>query len=49
MTGEVTAFDPAGVDAVIFDLGGVLLDISFARVFDHWARAASVPVPGSAN
>lgn len=28
------------VEAVLFDLGGVLVDIDFARVFAHWARAS---------
>lgn len=30
-------------DAVLFDLGGVLLDIDFRRVFAHWAQSAGVP------
>jgi len=32
------------VEAVLFDLGGVLLEIDFGRVFAHWAGAAGVPV-----
>ncbi len=31
------------VDAVVFDLGGVILEVDFNRVFDAWADAASVP------
>jgi len=27
------------VEAVLFDLGGVLIDIDFGRVFAHWGRA----------
>lgn len=29
--------------ALLFDLGGVLLDIDFQRVFDAWARVAAIP------
>lgn len=32
------------VDAIIFDLGGVLIDIDFGRAFASWAAAAGVPV-----
>ena len=32
----------APVDAVVFDLGGVLIEIDFGRVLAHWARAAGV-------
>jgi FMN phosphatase YigB (HAD superfamily) len=35
--------DHASVDAVLFDLGGVLVEIDFQRVFAHWARSAGVP------
>ncbi len=31
-------------DAVILDLGGVVLDIDFRRVFAYWAEAGNVPV-----
>ncbi len=31
------------VDAVVFDLGGVILEVDFNRVFDAWAGAAGVP------
>ena len=30
--------------AVILDLGGVVIDIDFHRVFNHWAEAGQVPV-----
>jgi putative hydrolase of the HAD superfamily len=30
----------AGVDALLFDLGGVVIDIDFERVFAHWASSA---------
>jgi len=31
------------LDAIIFDLGGVLVDVDFRRAVDRWARAAGVP------
>lgn len=31
------------VDAIVFDLGGVLLDIDFRRAFAAWAAAGGVP------
>ena len=31
------------VDAIVFDLGGVLIDIDFRRAFSAWAAAAGVP------
>jgi epoxide hydrolase-like predicted phosphatase len=33
-----------GVDAVLFDLGNVLVPIDFDRVFAHWGRVDGVPV-----
>jgi putative hydrolase of the HAD superfamily len=30
------------VDALLFDLGGVLVEIDFGRAFGHWARCAGV-------
>ena len=32
------------VDALVFDLGGVLIDVSFARAIEAWAALAGVPV-----
>lgn len=32
------------VDALLFDLGGVLIEVDFDRVFEAWARAGRVPV-----
>lgn len=29
---------PAGVEAVLFDLGGVIIDIDWQPMFRHWAR-----------
>jgi putative hydrolase of the HAD superfamily len=34
---------PSAVDALLFDLGNIVIDIDFSRVFDAWARAAGVP------
>jgi len=31
------------VEAVVFDLGGVLVDVAFGRAFAAWAAAAGVP------
>jgi putative hydrolase of the HAD superfamily len=31
------------IQALLFDLGGVLIDIDFDRVFRHWARLSSKP------
>ena len=28
--------------AILFDLGGVLIDLAPSRVFEHWAKAADV-------
>jgi glucose-1-phosphatase len=33
----------AGVDALLFDLGGVVVEIDFQRVFTAWAGHAGVP------
>ncbi|HET7198523.1 MAG TPA: HAD family phosphatase [Burkholderiales bacterium] len=32
------------VDALVFDLGGVLLEVDFRRGLGHWAAAARMPV-----
>ena len=32
----------ASLEAIVFDLGGVLIDIDFQRAFHAWARAAGV-------
>ena len=34
---------PADFDALLFDLGGVLIDIDFGRAFAAWGAAAGVP------
>lgn len=34
--------------AILFDLGGVLIDLEPSRVFEHWARVASVTSPSLA-
>jgi len=33
----------SGPAALLFDLGGVLIDIDFGRAFEAWAGAARVP------
>lgn len=33
---------PNHVDALLFDLGGVLIDVDFNRAFAHWATASGV-------
>ena len=37
------------VDAIVFDLGGVLVDVDFRRGLEHWAAAARVPVESLAS
>jgi putative hydrolase of the HAD superfamily len=32
------------IEAILFDLGNVVLEIDFRRTFDHWARHAGVEV-----
>ena len=34
---------PARIDALLFDLGGVLIDINSEPVFAYWARCCGVP------
>jgi FMN phosphatase YigB (HAD superfamily) len=41
MTQNLTQKD---IDVVVFDLGGVLIDIDFQRVFKHWAELAGCDV-----
>ena len=38
------ALPPCSVDALLFDVGGVLIDVDFRLAFDYWARCANVPV-----
>lgn len=33
--------DLAEIDALLFDLGGVVIDIDFSRVFDSWAQRSN--------
>jgi glucose-1-phosphatase len=33
-----------GVDALLFDLGGVVIEIDFGRTVTSWAAAGGVPV-----
>jgi putative hydrolase of the HAD superfamily len=35
--------EQAPIEALVFDMGGVLVDIDFQRAFRAWARAAAVP------
>ena len=32
------------IEAIVFDLGGVLVDVDIRRAFHHWAAAAKVPI-----
>ena len=34
---------PHDVDALLYDLGGVILEIDFDRTFDHWSRHSGIP------
>ena len=34
---------PSGVDALLFDFGGVLAEIDFDRVIARWAQLAGAP------
>jgi glucose-1-phosphatase len=36
--------EPSGIEAIVFDLGGVLVDVDFRRALARWAAAARVPV-----
>jgi len=36
--------DPTTVDALLFDLGGVVLEVDFNKVFEHWARTNGLAV-----
>lgn len=38
-----------GIDALLFDLGGVLIEIDFARAFAAWGSAAGVPAQSIAG
>ena len=40
MSGRALRF-PGRVEALLFDLGGVVIDIDFGRAFEQWARRAS--------
>lgn len=35
---------PPAISALLFDAGGVLIDVDMQRAFKHWAGAARVPV-----
>jgi len=39
----------AGIDALLFDLGGVLIEIDFSRAFAAWGAAAGVPAQSIAR
>ena len=32
------------IEALLFDLGGVIVELDWERVFDHWARCAGKPL-----
>jgi putative hydrolase of the HAD superfamily len=39
----VTGHDLASVEALVFDLGGVLVEVDIRRALRHWAATAGVP------
>ena len=39
---RVQRSDEGAFDAIVFDLGGVLVEVDFARAIDSWAASASV-------
>ncbi len=39
---EPQTLTPGGADALLFDLGGVVVDIDFSRVLAHWAECAQL-------
>lgn len=41
---ELPTLTPGAADALLFDLGGVVIDIDFERVFAHWAACAGCEV-----
>lgn len=36
--------NPNAVDALLFDLGGVVLEVDFEKVFEHWAKTNCLTV-----
>ena len=40
MSDAPRALTPGSADALLFDLGGVVVDIDFGRVLAHWAESA---------
>ncbi|MFT5894872.1 MAG: FMN phosphatase YigB (HAD superfamily), partial [bacterium] len=32
------------VDALLFDLGGVVLEVNFEKVFEHWAKTSNLAI-----
>ena len=44
MSEESHALKPGAADAMLFDLGGVVIDIDFNRAFAHWATLAGCDV-----
>ena len=41
---NLQALKPGMADALLFDLGGVIIDIDFERAFAHWAACAACEV-----
>ena len=37
--------EPPPIGALLFDLGGVLIEIDFERVFSAWAKFSNLPLP----
>jgi HAD superfamily hydrolase (TIGR01509 family) len=38
---NVQAISPGSVDALLFDLGGVIIEVDFDRAFSHWAACSN--------
>lgn len=44
MSGEAARPGPGDVDAILYDFGGVIIEIDFDRIFARWAELAGVPI-----
>ncbi len=44
LKGTMQIFSSDIVDALLFDLGGVIIEIDFKRTFSHWATVSKTPL-----